>query len=599
MVRTPALRRSLLAACSLLALAGCEQILGFPGATLSGSTGTGGTGGSGTTTTGTGGSGTTTTGTGGSSTTTAGTGGSGGTTTATTGTGGAGGDCNVNATRPCYEGPEGTEGVGLCKAGTQLCVGTTWGACLGAVVPAVEDCTTLQADESCDGLPACGGAYRWAKRFGDLGGQYGNGLAVDSAGAIIVAGRSATAIDFGGGNLVCDGIDAVVAKLDAHGAHLWSKRFGLAGSQQAYGVATASDDSIVLVGETIGGIDFGGGTLTSPTGDGFVAKLDKDGAHLWSRLLSDTGVDAAAVSVDKNGDVLVAGNYKDTPSLGLGAFPAATNPHAFVAKLAGGDGHTLWAAPFGSLAGNDVHTTTALAVDGAGDVVVALNFKGSVIAPFEGQAACQSKGARVVKLHGGTGMIDWAWGTCDATVGNLVYPSALGVDAAGEVFVAGGFTGTIDLGVDFPHASAGGYDVFLVKLGHALGLPQKGATFGDASDQRALSLAVDGAGNVAIAGPSIGTIDFGGGPVATAGHGAFLAKLGGPQLGHLWSRGFSDINGSLAADVTTLLGYRALAALPTGDLAWTTGLSKSTDLGGGMLDSGNASNDLLVALFAP
>lgn len=595
-MRTPALRRSLLAACSLLALAGCEQILGFPGATLSGSTGTGGTGGA-STTTGTGGTGTSTTGTGGTGTSTTGTGGTGG--TSTTGAGGAGGACNVNATRPCYEGPEGTEGVGACKAGTQLCDGLIWGPCLGAVLPAAEDCTTLQVDESCDGLPACGGAYRWAKRFGDVSGQYANGVAVDAAGAIFVVGRASSSIDFGGGELVSDGTDAFVAKLDESGAHLWSKRFGSMNAQQALGVATDADGSVVIAAAAVGSINFGGGDLASGAGDGVVAKLDKSGAHLWSRLLSDTGVDVTAVSVDKNGDVLVAGNYKNTPNLGLGAMPPASNPHTFVAKLDRGDGHTLWASPFGSLAGTDTHATTALAVDGAGDVVVALNFKGSVIAPSEGQAACQSKGARVVKLHGGTGMMDWAWGTCDGNVGDLHYPSALGVDATGEVFVAGGFTGTIDLGVDLPHASAGGYDVFLVKLGHALGLPQKGATFGDASDQRALSLAVDAVGNVAIAGPSIGTIDLGGGPVATTGHGAFLAKLGGQQLDHLWSRGFSDINGSIATDVTTLLGYRALAALPTGDLVWATGFSRLTDLGGGMLDSGNANNDVLVALFAP
>ena len=153
-------------------------------------------------------------------------------------------------------------------------------------------------------------------------------------------------------------------------------------------------------------------------------------------------------------------------------------------------------------------------------------------------------------------------------------------------------------GLAWQSASAGGFDVFLVKLGHALGQPLKGATFGDASDQRALSLAVDAAGNVAIAGPSIGAVDFGGGAVATTGHGAFLAKLDG-QLVHRWSRGFSDVNGSLDGDVATLLGYRALAALPTGDLAWTTGFSQITDLGGGMLDSGSGSNDVLVALFAP
>src|SRR5262249_37012195 len=53
-------------------------------------------------------------------------------------------DCNGvvdGMTRPCYGGPPGTEGVGVCRAGSQACVspigsGTpSWGTCVGEVVP--------------------------------------------------------------------------------------------------------------------------------------------------------------------------------------------------------------------------------------------------------------------------------------------------------------------------------------------------------------------------------------------------------------------------------------------------------------------------------
>ena len=62
--------------------------------------------------------------------------------------------CLPGTTGSCYSGPAGTEGVGLCKAGTRTCAasGTAWEACTGDVTPlAQEDCTTV-GDDDCDGV---------------------------------------------------------------------------------------------------------------------------------------------------------------------------------------------------------------------------------------------------------------------------------------------------------------------------------------------------------------------------------------------------------------------------------------------------------------
>lgn len=52
--------------------------------------------------------------------------------------------------RPCYDGPAGTEGVGICTAGIERRVGDTWGPCQGAVLPARESCGD-DTDSDCDG----------------------------------------------------------------------------------------------------------------------------------------------------------------------------------------------------------------------------------------------------------------------------------------------------------------------------------------------------------------------------------------------------------------------------------------------------------------
>jgi len=62
--------------------------------------------------------------------------------------------CTDGATQPCYDGPPGTEGIGICKGGTRTCSGTppTWGECSGEQTPLSPDCTS-SADNNCNGIP--------------------------------------------------------------------------------------------------------------------------------------------------------------------------------------------------------------------------------------------------------------------------------------------------------------------------------------------------------------------------------------------------------------------------------------------------------------
>lgn len=61
-------------------------------------------------------------------------------------------ECTPGETRPCYEGPSGTDGVGTCKSGISTCVedGSDWSECVGQVLPGPEICGN-GIDENCDG----------------------------------------------------------------------------------------------------------------------------------------------------------------------------------------------------------------------------------------------------------------------------------------------------------------------------------------------------------------------------------------------------------------------------------------------------------------
>ncbi len=58
-------------------------------------------------------------------------------------------DCTDGDTQACYSGASGTEGVGVCAAGTQTCVNGSFGACTGEVTPTAETCDGQ--DDDCDG----------------------------------------------------------------------------------------------------------------------------------------------------------------------------------------------------------------------------------------------------------------------------------------------------------------------------------------------------------------------------------------------------------------------------------------------------------------
>src|SRR5262245_49800834 len=74
--------------------------------------------------------------------------------------------CEPESSVTCYDGPAGTDGVGLCKAGTKTCDarGSPVGPCLDQVTPSVEVCGN-GLDEDCDGLADNGCVYPSCKEL--------------------------------------------------------------------------------------------------------------------------------------------------------------------------------------------------------------------------------------------------------------------------------------------------------------------------------------------------------------------------------------------------------------------------------------------------
>jgi hypothetical protein len=500
--------------------------------------------------------------------------------------------CSPGEARSCYDGPAGTEGVGLCRAGTQTCAedGASWGECMGEVLPKPEDCATSE-DEDCDGkAPPCKGVLLWAKSFGDGGDQRATSIAADPSGNVLVTGYFSGTVDFGGGPLVCAGSnDVFIAKLNGStGTHIWSKRFGDVSGQSAQGIAVDASGNALVVGNFSGTVDFGGGPLAAAgAANAFVAKLDVNGQHMWSRQIGAAGggVGVAGVAVDGDGNVLVTGYFSGTIDFGGGPVTSAGPQDVFITKLDAMGAH-VWTEHFGA-PDDPSPLGDHVAADTFGNVLVTGYFSGTIDfggGPF---MTANVSDAFAVKLDA-TGTHQWSkhFGSPGATSDGRSI--AIGPD--GDVLITGGFSGSIDFGGG-PISASGLGDVYLVELG-AGGAQAWSKHFGAASSVTTaggVGVAVDASGNVVVTGAFTGSVNFGDAPLASmSANDIFLAKLDASGA-HQWSKRFGEAGTQSAM---------AVAVDAVGDVMLAGYFTKAVDFGNGALVSAGGT-DAFVAVFGP
>jgi len=366
------------------------------------------------------------------------------------------------------------------------------------------------------------GNHLWSKRFGDASVheyQEGYRAAVDETGNVIVTGGFEGAVDFGGGPLTSAGsVDIFVVKFDPDGNHVWSKRFGDASLQFGYGVAAGGSGDVIVVGDFVGTVAFGGDPLTSAgIWDIYVAKFDASGDHLWSKRFGDADGQAAnAVAVDGSGNVIVTGDFNGTVDFGGGALTSSGDTDIFVVKF-DPDGNHVWSKRFGDAL---YQVGYRVAVDASGNVIVTGDFQGTVNFGGGPLTGVGEMDIYVVKLDANGNHL-WSKRFGDA---NDQWAESVAVDGSGSVIVAGYFHGTVDFGGD-PLGCVGDYDIYVVKL-DANGNHLWSKRFGDANVQWASSAAVDAFGNLLVTGAFGGTVDFGGGLLLSAGNrDIFVAKF--------------------------------------------------------------------------
>ena len=244
----------------------------------------------------------------------------------------------------------------------------------------------------------------------------------------------------------------------ADGDYLWAKNWNAWYMGEKGGITIDSNDNVYTTGRFGGTVDFdpGPGTfnLTSTGFDIFVSKLDNNGNLVWAKNMGGSGPDAYTVvttsndiALDTNGNVYVTGKF-----CGMVDFDPGPG-------------------------------VTALTSKGSCDLyVVELDSNGNLI-------KARNMGGKYSEAEG----------------------YGIAVDATGNIYTTGHFTGTVDFDPGTSKANltnAGQWDIFVSKLDLNGNYVLAKAMGGANADAQGLSVAVDSTGNIYTVGSLTGLVDF-------------------------------------------------------------------------------------------
>jgi hypothetical protein len=326
------------------------------------------------------------------------------------------------------------------------------------------------------------------------------------------------------------GDQSVHAVFTGDPAGYWKRQLAGTDDADTAAVAAAATGHVVVAGNFHNQLDLGGASPIEAGVGGavFVARFDRSGALVWARAIDGARVyGGRSVAVDAAGDVLVGGAF-GTSDFGDGQPRQASGSHdLFIAKYRASDGALEWVTTAG---GPSIDVVRAVVVDGAGDVVVAADYRmyidlgdGVVVGGYYGSPLA-------AKYHGADGA--FVWKSARHTTSGEGWAIDVGVDGAGNVYS----TGYVKEG--------GGQGAVYLERARASDGQELWTRAGVGG-----SLAVGPGGEVFVAGTFAGSWDFGGGPVMSHGGGdGYLVRVESDGA-FAWARTFGGAENDMAVVV--------------------------------------------------
>ena len=252
--------------------------------------------------------------------------------------------------------------------------------------------------------------------------------------------------------------------------------------------------------------------------DMFVIKLDASGSPLWAKSFGGSGEESGIdIAVDASGNSYTTGYFQGSMTVGNTTLTAVGNNDMFVIKL-DASGSPLWAKSF---EGGNVGfgRGNGIGVDAAGNSYTTGAFEGNMMVGTTTLTAVDQQNMFVIKLDA-SGSPLWA----KSFGGSRNEGNGIGVDAAGNSYTTGAFSGNMMVGTTTLTA-VGQQDMFVIKL-DASGSPLWAKSFGGSGEESGIDIAVDASGNSYTTGSFLGSMTVGNTTLTAVGNtDMFVIKL--------------------------------------------------------------------------
>ena len=132
--------------------------------------------------------------------------------------------------------------------------------------------------------------------------------------------------------------DVLVSKWSPDGVLQWAKTFGGPSLDQSFMIGPGPDGDLVLCGFSIGNATFGDKTFAGGRGNAFVARITTAGDVVWVKPVAVAAAPGSLAfgsecRADAAGDVIVAGSFRGSATIGTNTITADAAQEGFVAKL--------------------------------------------------------------------------------------------------------------------------------------------------------------------------------------------------------------------------------------------------------------------------
>jgi hypothetical protein len=298
------------------------------------------------------------------------------------------------------------------------------------------------------------GAGIWAKQGGGTSFDSGQAIDLDKSGNVYVSGKFASGTFTSGASSILHaggGYDAFLVKYDNSGTLTWLRHIAY-GSGNCFAPGLGVDDGgdyIYVAGEFANWATMGSTTVYSAGSvDTYILRVDKSGilgfVYTGGGTYQDHAMDLALNKLDH---LYIAGHFtSNTASFGTATINTAGSLDAFTASF----NVALWPVKAG---GTGLETAQDMVVDAVGNSYVTGQFRGTANFSGTNLVSGSTFGNSYVAKYNSSGKLMWV--KKDAAGGACTGSESFGVtvDASGNVYTAGRYTGTATFGAQSVNSS--------------------------------------------------------------------------------------------------------------------------------------------------